>query len=83
MTMFCLVQGVLLVLVGLGLARFFEAPADRAALQVAGGVAFAAVVALWAFVLVPALGLAPTAALIGLVTFFFVSTVVEPLFLNI
>lgn len=111
-TMFCLVQGVLLVLVGLGLARFFEAPADRAALQVAGGVAFAvqgltfaivrlvgqeqviaawglgvlvrfAVVALWAFVLVPALGLAPTAALIGLVTFFFVSTVVEPLFLNI
>lgn len=42
-----------------------------------------AVVALWAFLLVPAFGLAPTAALIGLVTFFFVSTVVEPLFLNI
>lgn len=110
--LFSLVQGILLVLVGLGLARYFNAPADLAALQVAGGVAFAvqgltfaivrlvgqeqviaawglgvlvrfAVVALWAFVLVPALGLAPTTALIGLVTFFFVSTVVEPLFLNI
>lgn len=42
-----------------------------------------AVVALWAFLLVPALGLAPTAALFALVAFFFVSTVVEPLFLNI
>ena len=41
-----------------------------------------AVVALWAFVLVPALGLSATPALIALVTFFFVSTVVEPLFLN-
>lgn len=41
-----------------------------------------AVVALWAFLLIPALGLAPTSALISLVTFFFVSTVVEPLFLN-
>lgn len=42
-----------------------------------------AVVALWALVLIPALGLAATPALIGLVTFFFVSTVVEPIFLNI
>lgn len=41
-----------------------------------------AVVALWAFVLVPALDLAATPALIALVAFFFVSTVVEPLFLN-
>jgi len=42
-----------------------------------------AVVALWALVLIPALGLAATPALLGLVTFFFVSTVVEPIFLNI
>ncbi len=42
-----------------------------------------AVVAVWAFLLVPALGLAATPALIALVSFFFVSTVVEPLFLNI
>ncbi len=42
-----------------------------------------AVVALWAFLIVPALGLAATPALIALVSFFFVSTVVEPLFLNI
>lgn len=42
-----------------------------------------AVVALWALVLVPALGLTATPALIGLVAFFFVSTVVEPIFLNI
>jgi hypothetical protein len=42
-----------------------------------------AVVAAWAFLLVPALGLAATPALIALVAFFFVSTVVEPLFLNI
>jgi hypothetical protein len=42
-----------------------------------------AVVALWALVLVPALGLAATPALMGLVSFFFVSTVVEPIFLNI
>jgi hypothetical protein len=42
-----------------------------------------AVVALWAFVLVPALGLAATPALISLAAFLFVSTVIEPLFLNI
>lgn len=42
-----------------------------------------AVVALWAFLLVPALGLPATPALLSLVAFFFVSTVVEPLFLNI
>jgi len=42
-----------------------------------------AVVALWAFLLVPAFGLAATPALMSLVAFFFVSTVVEPLFLNI
>jgi len=42
-----------------------------------------AVVAVWALLLVPALGLASTPALIALVSFFFVSTVVEPLFLNI
>jgi hypothetical protein len=41
------------------------------------------VVVLWAFLLVPAFGLAPAAALIALVVFFFISTVVEPLFLNI
>ena len=41
------------------------------------------VVAVWAFLLVPAFGLAATPALMALVTFFFVSTVVEPLFLNI
>ncbi len=41
------------------------------------------VVLLWAFLLVPAFGLAETPALIALVTFLFVSTVVEPLFLNI
>jgi hypothetical protein len=41
------------------------------------------VVALWALVLVPALGLATTPALMALVSFFFVSTVVEPIFLNI
>ncbi|HMS03830.1 MAG TPA: hypothetical protein PKE51_12695 [Gemmatimonadaceae bacterium] len=42
-----------------------------------------AVVMLWALLLVPAFGLAETPALIGLVGFFFVSTVIEPLFLNI
>lgn len=42
-----------------------------------------AVVALWALLLVPALDLSATPALISLVAFFFVSTVVEPLFLNI
>jgi hypothetical protein len=42
-----------------------------------------AVVAAWAFVLVPALGLSPSAALFALVAYFFVSTVVEPIFLNI
>lgn len=42
-----------------------------------------AVVALWGFLLVPALGLPATPALIALVAYFFVSTVVEPLFLNI
>jgi hypothetical protein len=42
-----------------------------------------AVVAVWALLLVPALGLASTSALIALVSFFFVSTVVEPIFLNI
>lgn len=42
-----------------------------------------AIVALWAFVLVPALGLAATPALLSLVVFLFVSTVIEPLFLNI
>lgn len=42
-----------------------------------------AVVALWAFVLIPALALPATPALISLVAFLFVSTVVEPLFLNI
>ncbi len=42
-----------------------------------------AVVALWAFVLIPALQLAATPALISLVAFLFVSTVIEPLFLNI
>lgn len=41
------------------------------------------VVAVWAFLLVPALELPATPALISLVSFFFVSTVVEPLFLNI
>ncbi len=41
------------------------------------------VVAVWALLLVPALGLPATPALISLVAFFFVSTVVEPLFLNI
>lgn len=42
-----------------------------------------AVVALWAFLLIPALQLAATPALISLVAFLFVSTVIEPLFLNI
>jgi hypothetical protein len=41
------------------------------------------VVAVWAFLLVPALELPATPALISLVSFFIVSTVVEPLFLNI
>lgn len=41
------------------------------------------VLALWAFLLVPAIGLPATAALVALAAFFFVSTLVEPLFLNI
>jgi hypothetical protein len=39
-------------------------------------------VALWALLLVPALGLAATPALIGLVAFLFATTLVEPLFLS-
>lgn len=42
-----------------------------------------AVVAVWAFVAIPALGLAAGPALLSLVLFFFVSTLVEPLFLNV
>ena len=41
-----------------------------------------AAVAMWAFLGVKALGLAPTPALLSLVIFFFVSTLIEPLFLN-
>jgi hypothetical protein len=104
-------QAVLLPLVGVVLAQFYDAPGDAAAIMTAAGVAFAvqvltfavarlvareqviaawglgvlvrfAVVALWAFVLIGALGLNAPAALISLVAFLFVSTVVEPLFLN-
>lgn len=42
-----------------------------------------AVVAVWAFLAVPALGLTAGPALMSLVLFFFVSTLVEPLFLNV
>lgn len=42
-----------------------------------------AVVAFWAFLGTKALGLAAGPALISLVLFFFVSTLVEPLFLNV
>lgn len=41
-----------------------------------------AVVALWAFVGVPALSLSMTPALLSLVIFLFVSTLIEPFFLN-
>ena len=41
-----------------------------------------ATVAVWGFLGIKALGLVPTPALLSLVTFFFVSTVIEPLFLN-
>ena len=41
-----------------------------------------ATVAVWAFLGIKALGLAPNPALISLAAFFFVSTLVEPLFLN-
>ena len=42
-----------------------------------------AVVAFWAFLGVKALGLVETPALMSLVTFFFASTLIEPIFLNI
>lgn len=41
-----------------------------------------ATVGVWAFVMIKALGLVPGPALLSLVTFFFVSTLIEPLFLN-
>ena len=41
-----------------------------------------AAVAMWAFLGVKALELAPAPALLSLVIFFFVSTLIEPLFLN-
>jgi hypothetical protein len=41
-----------------------------------------AVLAMWAFLGVKALGLDGTPALLSLVIFFFVSTLIEPLFLN-
>ena len=41
-----------------------------------------ATVGVWAFLGIKALGLTPGPALLSLVTFFFVSTVIEPLFLN-
>ncbi len=41
-----------------------------------------ATVAFWGFVGAEALGLPPTPALMSLVVFFFVSTLVEPIFLN-
>ena len=41
-----------------------------------------ATVAVWAFLGIKALGLVPNPALISLAAFFFVSTLVEPLFLN-
>ena len=41
-----------------------------------------AVVAVWAFLGIKALNLAPTPALFSLVLFFFVSTLIEPVFLN-
>jgi hypothetical protein len=41
-----------------------------------------AAVAMWAFLGINALGLAPAPALLSLVIFFFVSTLIEPLFLN-
>lgn len=42
-----------------------------------------AMVAFWAFLGIKALGLVETPALISLVSFFFVSTLIEPIFLNI
>lgn len=42
-----------------------------------------AIVAIWAFWGIPALGLVETPALMSLVIFFFVSTLIEPIFLNI
>jgi|APMI01.1.fsa_nt_gi hypothetical protein len=42
-----------------------------------------AVVAFWAFLGIKAFGLVPGPALIALVLFFFVSTLVEPIFLNV
>ena len=41
-----------------------------------------ATVAFWAFLGIKALGLAPSPALLSLVVFYFVSTLIEPLFLN-
>lgn len=42
-----------------------------------------AMVAFWAFLGIKAFGLAPSPALLSLVVFFFVSTLIEPLFLNV
>jgi hypothetical protein len=42
-----------------------------------------AMVAFWAFLGIKALGLVETPALMSLVTFFFASTLIEPIFLNI
>jgi hypothetical protein len=42
-----------------------------------------AVVAFWAFLGIKAFGLLPAPALISLVLFFFVSTLIEPIFLNV
>ncbi|MEP6833541.1 MAG: hypothetical protein ABJB74_09110 [Gemmatimonas sp.] len=41
-----------------------------------------ATVGVWAFLGIKALGLAPSPALISLATFFFISTLIEPFFLN-
>ncbi len=42
-----------------------------------------AIVAFWAFLGIKSLGLSDGPALLSLVTFFFVSTLIEPLFLNV
>jgi hypothetical protein len=48
-----------------------------------GALARMVVLGLYAFVIVGALGLAPDAALISLATFFFLTTLIEPLLLKV
>lgn len=67
--------------VSFGFVRFVSRQQVLAAWGLGVLLRFAAV-AFWAFLGIEALGLDSTAALMSLVVFFFLSTLVEPLFLN-